>query len=107
MLVVRDKDDRILPERPVTDGIHDLGHISLAALNVRRRMLVVFQNTREEGSAYERRVHERYRRQGSSMAAGLAQEGCQRKEMRVGGWPEATSLWQVLEVVSPGDVVRL
>src|ERR1700756_2122154 len=45
MLVVQNKYDGILPEWPVAHGVHDIGNMILPALNICRRMLVVFQRS--------------------------------------------------------------
>ncbi len=43
MLVVQDEDDRILPERPIANRIHDLRDVKLPALNVGGRVLVILK----------------------------------------------------------------
>jgi hypothetical protein len=51
MLVVQDEDDRILPEGPIANRIHDLRDVILPALNVGGRVLVILK-----GVAFEAEI---------------------------------------------------
>src|ERR1700719_657229 len=70
MLIVKNKDNRVLPERPVADRVHDLRDMVLPTLDVSRRMLVVFQSVAFDS---EVRVDERNLRQ-RAHAGGLKKE---------------------------------
>ena len=99
VLIVGDEDDRILPVGAVADGIDDLGDVSLAALDVGGRMLVVFEGpaATSEVGIEEGDLRKRPRRS-------LGEKEFQRQEVWICR-AEAAALGVILEVVGPGDVV--
>jgi len=77
VLIVGDEDDGILPAGAVADGVDDLRDVGLAALNVGRRMLVVF-----EGYAAESEVGIDEGDLGERSGCGLGEEELQRQDVR-------------------------
>lgn len=56
VLIVGDEDNAVLPEGTVPHGVHDLRDEGLAALNIARRVLIVFRFDPEDA---EVRINER------------------------------------------------
>lgn len=65
MLIVNNEDDRVFPEGPVADGVHDLGDMILSALDVGGRMLVVFEGVPFDAEIW---IYERHLGQGTNPA---------------------------------------
>src|SRR5689334_7448309 len=80
MLVIRNKDDRILPVRPIANRVHDLRYISLSPLNIGGRMFVILcrPSFQPEIGIYKR--HRRQRRK-HEYSRSLRQENRNRQKV--------------------------
>src|SRR5436190_24000573 len=96
VLIVSNDDDRVFPGRAISHRAHDLRHVSLPALNVGRRMFVVFIRRPFQT---EIRINERNRRKSSGRS--LYEKDRERKEMGISRGQKAAGLRSILEVVSP------
>ncbi len=110
VLVIRDEDDRILPERPVAHSIHDLRNERLSSLYVRRRVLIVFELPSEQAEIGINKCHLR-QRTNAWYSPRLRQKHLKRQEMWINACcaeqPEAASLRRILEVVGPGNFILI
>src|SRR5579859_209045 len=108
MFIVGDKDDGVFPKGPVAHRVDHLGDKSLAALNVSRRMLVVFFSKNSKIRINKRNFRQRTC---DGISSRLGQEELQRQEVGIGRgwnsgeWTKAAALRDILEIISPGDFV--
>src|SRR5579871_2219307 len=106
VLVIRDQDDRVLPEWSVAHRVDYLREKRLAALNVGGRMLIILELNAKHAKVG---IHKRHRGQRicARSARRRREETLQRQEMRIVARTESAALRHVLKVVGPGNMVRV
>src|SRR5215472_13424445 len=110
VLVIGNENDAVLPERAVANGIHYLRNKGLAALNVGGRMLVVFGLESTEQAKVGINKGDLRQRAHAGNTCNLGEEQLQGQKVRIrrsdqSDGAESAALWEVLEVVGPGDLV--
>src|SRR5260370_31342039 len=102
VLMVSDKDDRVLTKRSVPNRIDHLRNVGLPPLDVSGRMFVILRRTPGEPKIRVNQCHLRKR----AYSRSLRKEYCKRQVVGIGR-TETAALRRILEVVGPGDTVPI
>jgi len=104
VLIVGKKDYGVLPVRTVANCVNYPGDVGLASLNIRWRMLVVFQGRSGQAKIWiDKRDRGQQSQCGFDKKSGKGQEV--RIKVRRAEKTEARSLRGVLKIIGPGNAV--